>query len=342
MGSAKFDGNSHPSNHRPSPMPSSSPYSVSRSHPSSPARETSNSLQSSPTRANGPEATTISPYHGSKVYEVMNLSSSRKPRGSMLEGVPFLLKWHKEGADCEVLSLSAPSGLFRPFEDECFLDHLQLKSHASIQHLDVGTGTWVTVFKSSPPVIIKSGGTYHFKEVGKDVPISNVIDNPAIKTSMRLFKSESWDSDRFANDLSGKPFPSSPSTSLANLEPWDGNTVGTRPCRLSVFPGKTANEARIRLKWIAANTHLGSLRKRFEAVYLCPFHSSTYHRHQNAWRWLESQGRFGNQTGSNAAIENKSWKDLAQEAWRHLNEVEVVKDLQDTDAETINLTLEDH
>lgn len=273
----------------------------------------------------------------------MELTSLGKRHGPALEGVRFLLKWHRDKDTCEVLSLSAPNGLFRPFEDDCFLDHLQLKSHSSIQHLDIGTSAWVTLFKSSPPVIIRSGGTYHFKEVDKDVPFSSIICLPAIKTSMRLFKNENRNSDGFEDDLPDST-SSSPSSKLVKEEPRDVIIVGSRPCRLSDFPGKTAREARIRFKWIAANTQLGSLRKRFEAVYSCPFNSSTYHRHQNAWRWLENRGYFGKQTDRNAhvASENRPWKDLAQEAWRSLNEVAAVGNSQSMAVETIDLTLENY
>lgn len=211
----------------------------------------------------------------------------------------------------EMLSLSAPHGLFRPFEDEDLAKHLQLQALNSIQHLDTGSGTWITILRNSPPVIVKSNAIYRFKEVDNEITLSVLHEPPIIRTSGRLMKTDSLDS---VSDVFNTP--SKTDTVMTKREGASNNsiaTVGSRPCKLSHFPGNSMKEVDDRFSWINENSSFGLLQTRFSAVYSGPFQSSTFHRHQNAWRWLKAE----------RVLERKSndepWKDLSQMAWRTMN-----------------------
>lgn len=217
----------------------------------------------------------------------------------------FFFHWHRgDPADDELLSLSAPNGLFRPFEDEYLTEHLRLSTVSSLRHFDIGTGTWITVLKSSPPLIIKAKGTYHFKEAEAEVHISQLVEPLRLRLVSKLVKTESSSS----NPVTSPGLHTTPTSSSSDFI--SVKVIGDRPCRLSKFPGTTLKEVKERLQWISDNAHLGSLQRRFSAVYSCPFQSSTYHRHQNAWRWLQSEGLL------EVKSDQESWKELAQTAWK--------------------------
>lgn len=91
----------------------------------------------------------------------------------------------------------------------------------------------------------------------------------------------------------------------------DCDDVGSRPTRLSRFPGRTVKEVDERFQWMHNNRDRARLAERFAAVYRTPFHSSTYHRHHGAWRWLTSSGKL---VGD---VLDKPWKEVLKQvpAW---------------------------
>lgn len=266
---------------------------------------------SPPTRENRSTACTISPYHTS-TSTGLDFRSTPSPKRLNKEQVRFLYQWlHKpasmnEKPTKETLSLSAPNGMFRPFEDEQLVSHLRLDNMKSIQHLDTATSTWITILRSSPPIVVRPNSTYRFKEVDTDIHLSAIFDLPAIRTSSRLFKTDSLDS---IIDISTTPSKVGRSC-FKEDGAVDVSNVGSRPCRIPKFPGATLKEVDERFRWINENVSFGSLQTRFSAVYSCAFSSSTFHRHQNAWRWLNAQKTL--ELKSN----DEPWKELSQQAWR--------------------------
>lgn len=233
-----------------------------------------------------------------------------------------------------MLSSRALNGIFQPFEDTDFVRYLKLHDLESIQHFDVGTSTWVTLLKNSPPVIVKEGGTYHFKDVDIVVSISDIVGDrsPIIKTSSRLAKIDG-DDDVF-NIFSNTPSKRRRESTIKE-ELWEDLEIGSRPCKLSKFPGKTVKEVGDRIGWICANDRSGSLEKRFSAVYMCQFHSSTYHRHQNAWKWLLNSGRI------HSYSDGTLWRDASRQAWKEIRGVQDDTPMPSSDAITVDLTLDD-
>lgn len=192
----------------------------------------------------------------------------------------------------------------------------------SMKHFDVGTSSWITILKSSPPLVVKSKATYHFKDVEADVSLSSIVEPLRFQLANRKLKSECISDDPFAaSSVCSTP-------SVVKNEPWDSSCIGDRPCTISQFPGITLKEVNVRMQWISDNANFGSLQKRYAAVYGCPYHSSTFHRHQKAWKWLQTKGMLEMKS------DEELWKDLTQIAWKSMTPVFD----KASDVETIDLT----
>lgn len=227
-------------------------------------------------------------------------------------GHRFLFAWHTESAvKPEYLSMSARNGQFRPYEEVDLAAYLNLDTMKSLQYFDVANSVWVTVFRTSPPLPVKPNATLHFKDSKTEVDMQKLL-GPQLEV---IFSPEQ---PRKPELLGGDPVGSSPSPSSPSSHPttppatptnvrtheWDDEEVGTRPCRITKFPGLTVREVGERFEWLHQNRRRGTLSARFGAVYRTPYHSSTYHRHYSAWKWLVSNGKLAGEK------ESTLWKDM--------------------------------
>lgn len=220
-----------------------------------------------------------------------------------------MLAWHiGVGKVAEFFSMSAKNGLFKPFEDEELSSHLNMNSMKSLQYYDMSNSVWVTVLRSSPPLPIKPNVTVHFKEPKTTVAIDDIIlqGNPTGTHTTEITYNRRCTVPELDTKPTNDSRANSPATpcKLRTGTHWKDDPIGSRPTRLSKFPGRTVHDVVVRLEWMDKNKGRGKLSDRYSTVYRCPFHSSTFHRHHSAWKWLKSSGKLTDDTMT------KLWRDI--------------------------------
>lgn len=249
------------------------------------------------------------------------------PTPTRTEMIPFFLVWHRSGLprSSEMLSLSASKGQFRPFEDQELCTHLKFSLMTSIQHLDLTSGVWLSILRSSPPIRVRPDAIVHLKEPTTDVDLDSIIAGFGVRQrkevtiskreEISLSRSPSSQTQQVKAVDSGyterpREISTEDSPSPKRKMPWTGDDIGSRPCRIPRFGKATVGEMSERFEWMHANRTKGTLADRFNAVFAAEFKSSTFHHHHLAWKSLKENGQL------TAAMQKDKWLDHARTTWK--------------------------
>lgn len=199
----------------------------------------------------------------------------------------------------------------------------------SLQYFDDLHGSWITLLRNSPPIKVVHGSKIHMKLRDVDVDIRELVtdhrqiviksDSMEEAESPSKRKVISQDAHEIVDlTLESAIFdtPSSKRTRLLKLED-DSSPLGLRSTRrgvvsvgdvpviISQFPARKATDMDARMLWIAENSDIGAIEKRFSMVFSCKYTGTTYHRHQRIWKQLRKSGLLP------TTCKESTWRDVS-------------------------------